>query len=96
MQLANQHEGKDLFTGPIHLDVFFYTQAPDYPVAKKKGIIPGKYNYYLPLLSSFMRFLEEASIGVLWNDPCIIASLKTHKMYDQEPRTEFTITKLKR
>lgn len=96
MQLANQHEGNDIFTGPVHLDVFFYMMPPDYAVAKKKGIISGKYNYYLPLLSSFIRFLEEAAVGVLWNDPCLLSSLKSFKMYDENPRTEFTITKLKR
>lgn len=96
MQLNNQHEGRDLFTGPIHMDLYFYMTAPNYPVAKKKGDVPGKYHYYLPRLSNFIRFVEEAGIGVLWGDPCVIASFIVYKKYDYEPRTEFTITRLKR
>ena len=96
MQLANQHESKELFTGPIHIDIFFYVGAPDYPAARKQGHIAGEYMYYVPKLSAFLRFLEESATGVLWNDSCVIASTTCQKKYDLDPRTEFYITKLKR
>lgn len=96
LQLANQHEGKAIFSGPIHLDISFFVLTPNYPAAKRKGITDGKPHFYLPKLSSFMEFLEQAGMGVLWNDPCIIASITQKKEYSHDPRTEFTIVKLKR
>ena len=90
IQLANQHENKPLFSGPIHLDVVFHLPLPK----KHPTNLPGSYHYYRPDISNLLKFIEDVATGIIYSDDCIISEVFTRKIYGHSPRTEFTITKL--
>ena len=91
INLANQHEGKPVFLGPVRLDVIFYLQLPK----RFASHLPGSYHIYRPDLSNLIKFTEDVATSIIYHDDCIIAEIFSRKLYDKHPRTEFTISTLK-
>lgn len=91
IQLANQHEGKPMFTGPLHIEVVFYMRIA---AAKKGKQLAGTYHCFRPDIDNLLKFIADVATGVLYHEDCIIASVATKKVYDDEPRTELIIIPL--
>ena len=94
IHIQNQRGEDPLVGGPIHLDITFFMRIPK--VAQKN--VENKrfqYHYYKPDISNLIKFLEDVSNRILFNDDSQIAYITARKVYDKEPRTEFSITPLK-
>lgn len=92
--LDEQHGDSELFEGPIKLEAWFYFKIP-------KGLKPqeynerrGNYHKQRPDLSNLIKFIEDASSGILYKDDAIIASIGAYKIWDENPRTEFTLVEI--
>lgn len=90
--LQSQHNTGKPYEGPLHLDIVFYFPIPKKtPKSKLSTFI---YHHYRPDLSNCIKFIEDIAIGILYKDDAIIASISAKKVYDSNPRTEFTIQSL--
>jgi Holliday junction resolvase RusA-like endonuclease len=91
--LQSQHDDAKFFEGPVHMDVVFYFPYPKaFPKSKRNTVS------YKPTrcdLDNLIKFICDVSQGVLFADDAIIASISAKKVYDEDPRTEFTIQSLK-
>jgi Holliday junction resolvase RusA-like endonuclease len=99
-QLINQHAGRKLFAGACRLDVIFYLRIPKTSITRMKTL-QGQYHVFKPDLSNLIKFVEDVASmrdmddnEILIKDDCIISSISAKKIYDLNPRTEFTITEL--
>lgn len=92
VQLRQQYRG-EMFSGPIRLEITFYL-----PMAKTKvrqhDLMRGTYHVYKPDLSNLIKFVEDCAMGIIFEDDCIISEIVSKKIYDDQPRTEFTIIEL--
>jgi Holliday junction resolvase RusA-like endonuclease len=88
-QLWDQHDGKEIYSGPLKMDVTFY-------VASVPSVLQETpHHVYRPSLNDLQKYLEKVIEGILILDHCIITSITSRKVYDKDnPRTEFTITEL--
>jgi Holliday junction resolvase RusA-like endonuclease len=86
IMLSNQHNDEPLFSIPIHISCRFYIYKP----RKTFNIYPIK----TPDVDNLCKFLFDVMKDVLITDDRIICSLSVAKVYDSNPRTEFTITEI--
>lgn len=89
--IKGQHDGRPLYSGPLQLDITFY-----FPIPAKKKKNPPYWHQFKPDLSNLIKLVEDCIQDVLYHDDCIISQINAKKIYDVEPRTEFTITELER
>ena len=75
--------------GPIKLEATFYMKA----TPTKKAPQP---HTTAPPTFSLFNFLDHALQGVIYKKDCTIASVELNKIYDEVPRTEITITRLRK
>ena len=73
---------------PIELNIVFYFQLPK---RFKQGSL---LHYCRPDLSNLIKYYEDISMGILFDDDCIISRIVAEKRYDSKPRTEFEISLL--
>jgi len=90
--LANQHGDHPLYAGPIHMEIDFFMPMPQDPRKRKK--MDGNYHCYKPDIDNLIKFIADIANGILYNDDCIISSIISKKIYDEEPRTEITIREI--
>lgn len=88
LYLTQQHNEEPFFNKPVHLDVIFYM-----PFTKSHNK-SAAYHSNAPAISNLYRFLLDAMKDVLISDDRVICSLSLKKVYDNEPRTELTITEV--
>lgn len=93
VQINLQHKDEPFFEGPLLLDVSFYFDISKV-AAKKRPILNETYHRFVPDLSNLIKLVEDAVIGVLYKDDCVISVITAKKLYSSIPRTEFTITEL--
>ena len=88
-QLWEQHDDKEIYSGPLKIDVTFY-------IATVPSVLRETHHHvYRPSLNDLQKYLEKVIEGILILDHCIITSITSKKVYDKDnPRTEFTITEL--
>lgn len=91
--LQSQHNVLKFYEGPLHLDVVFYFQFPKSFAKYKREQIA--YKDTRCDLDNLIKFVCDISQGVLFRDDAIIASISAKKVYDKDPRTEFTIQSAK-
>ena len=94
IHIQNQHGRDPFFQGPLHLDITFYMKMPKV----KKRNLPSKryqYHYYKADLSNLIKFVEDVSEKILYENDCQIAYITARKIYHDIPRTEFTVKELK-
>ena len=85
--------------GPIHASITFYLVAPD---LKKHGITYYRnsrqkqgYHQELPIMSELVRMIELLITGTIIDTRSSLASLVAYKMYDENPRVEIDLKKIK-
>lgn len=92
--LAKQHQNKLLLQGALHLDVVFYIAFAKSTSSKTRDKLTGTYHIFKPDLSNLIKFIEDVAQGIIYHDDCIISSVCAKKIYDNNPRTEFSIKQL--
>jgi Holliday junction resolvase RusA-like endonuclease len=104
ISLQNQHDNDPIFEGPLHMDVTFYMPYSS-RVSKRKinkvreAIANNQPVNYLPAdtrpdLDNLIKLLADCCTGVLYQNDAIITSITAKKVYDDNPRTEFSIRPL--
>lgn len=92
-QLLFQHGIKEpKWSGAIHMAVEFFMPLCGTKAQKEKN--SGAWHYKRPDTSNLIKFVEDAAIGALFEDDCIIASIIARKTYckvDQSPGTVLSI-----
>jgi Holliday junction resolvase RusA-like endonuclease len=83
------HGDKPLFSGPIAFDAIFYFQTP-----KRSKTKTGTYYAGRPDADNLLKFYADISNGIIFKDDSQIVRLSAIKVYDETPRTIFTITPL--
>lgn len=94
IHLKNQFENKQIIEGILQLDVIFYMPIPKKGCGKKNNGFEGNLHFKKPDLSNLIKFIEDVATGIIYTDDSRIAIIQSEKRYDQQPRTEFTITLL--
>lgn len=88
LSLVKQHGSNPPFAGPLFMEVNFYMQLP------KKGKNAGDWFDGRPDLSNLLKFIEDTGSKIIYIDDCLICYTIMKKVYDEHPRTEFTIARL--
>lgn len=93
--IERQHNNRPMLTGPLHLDVTFFMPMPPSMSLKKKSQVKDTPHFVRPDLSNLLKWLEDVAqqAGLFKDDSCIV-SVAAHKIYSDEPRTEFIFTPL--
>lgn len=92
LELQQQHRGRNLFKGPLHLELTFYMQMPK--SEKKREKLAARYHTIKPDIDNLEKFVLDIANGVLYGDDCIVASLTSRKIYDVNPRTVIEIRRI--
>ena len=93
IELSNQHNNI-LFTGPVHINSAFYFPYPRY--TKMYRHLDQVLHTDRPCMSALVYFIEHTSLGILFDNSCIISALNCSKIYvKNNPRIEIEITSLK-
>jgi Holliday junction resolvase RusA-like endonuclease len=85
ISLRSQHNEQKLYTGPLHLNVTFNMRI--YPNSERKY----HHHVYKPDLDNMIKWICDIANGILYDDDCIISCISARKVYDENPRTEFTL-----
>ena len=93
IDLQLQHETQPLFTGPLLLEAIFYFNVPCKSRSRNKSQEGDIYSSR-PSLFRLMQFLESVSLGIIYDNEALIAHMYGKKIYDHNPRTEFTFTEI--
>jgi Holliday junction resolvase RusA-like endonuclease len=88
--LRDQHGFEPLFSGPLRFDVVFYIKRP-----KNKQRQPSPWHITTPDFDNYLKFLSDSMNSVIWEDDKYVCAGSWLLIYDENPRTEFTITELK-
>jgi Holliday junction resolvase RusA-like endonuclease len=91
--LRNQHGDRPLYQGPLLLNATFYMPIAKSREKHKESLLDSAH-FYTPDLSNLIKFIEDIAKDILYHDDCLISKIIAKKIYG-EPRTEFTLTKLK-
>ena len=90
--IDQQMGNDDMFINtPLHLDITFYMPVPDSLSEKKKEKLYGTYHKVKPDSSNLQKYYEDCCSKIVYYDDCLIASTSTKKIYDKEPRVEFSL-----
>ena|ERR1700690_4674033 len=89
--LRNQHDTDQLFEGPLYIFVRFFMPRSK---SKKKALI--QWHHTKPDIDNLLKYLLDTCNTILFKDDACIASLNSIKIYDDKPRTEFTIHQLEK
>lgn len=90
--INNQHDDQLLFIGPLHLNVTFYFP---YPSNFQKNKAAKHYHTCKPSLEDSVKCLASLCKGICYTSNYAIASMQAEKVYDKNPRTEFTLQEIK-
>lgn len=82
--LQNLHGNRPLFSDPLHVQFIFYLK-------ETKRNPSGNYHHTRPDLSNLIKFIEDASTGIIYVDDSLICSINAEKKYDSNPRTEMFV-----
>jgi Holliday junction resolvase RusA-like endonuclease len=94
--IKEQIKGKKLLTGAIHLEITFFMPIPK-AISKKKKLamqIREIWHTKRPDLDNLEKFVSDCLNSLAWKDDSQIVTSITHKIYDDNPRTEIMIEEL--
>ncbi len=90
LSLLEQHAGRELLEGPLHLDCTFYLKYRG-PVAIRREV-QQEAHMARPYLSALLLLLEAVGVDTIFKSAAAIVSIDTRKYYDSEyPRVEFKL-----
>ena len=89
--LQSQHNNDPLFEGPLHMDVTFFMPIPSKTTKKSLDGLILKHDPTRPDLDNLIKMVADIGNGILYKDDALIASISAKKVYDINPRTEFSI-----
>jgi len=93
--LDGQHNGAELLTGPLHINITFFMPIPKSTSYKQSLKLQGVAHKIKPDLDNLCKFvLDVCSNRLLYHDDCIISRITANKIYDITPRTEFTFEEI--
>jgi Holliday junction resolvase RusA-like endonuclease len=85
--IAVQHGKRPQYTGPLYVDCTFFMPMPQ----RMQDNSIGKPHIYKPDLDNLVKLLFDVASRILFKDDCSICQLTCRKIYDRNPRTEFTV-----
>lgn len=88
IEIESQHDERPMFSGPTHLAIDFY-----FKVTPKKKALDSHFIY--PPMNDLLNYFEEIATGILFEKRHVIVSISCRKLYDNIPRTEFTLVRIK-
>lgn len=91
IQLKKQHNNQPPLIGPLRLHVTFFMPITK-EMAKSKNIF--YYHQVRPDLDNCIKWICDVANTILYHDDAQICSITAHKVYDKDPRTEFTLREL--
>lgn len=86
--LRSQHDDRPLLSGPLHLNITFYMTVP--PHSKRKTL----HHCFKPDLDNLIKWICDISNGNLFVDDAGVSRITALKVYDDNPRTEFTLDRI--
>lgn len=90
IEISDQHGDEPMFSGPIAIDIVFYMKTPQrFPNGK-----PLIYHACRPDIDNLEKYVLDLCKGILFEDDRFVCKLSSLKKYDDNPRTEFTITEV--
>ncbi len=89
-QLLEQHHEEPLYSGLLHLEVLFYFKPTS---ASKIELYRGKLCKDGPRLDGLIKFVEKVCSNVICAEDSEIVSVYAKKLFDDNARTEFLITR---
>lgn len=95
ISLESQHNAQPYLKPPLKLQAYFYFHIPMRHNSKLKNYKPGRRHIVSPNLFNCVKYLEDISRGIIFQDAYFISEVEAHKVYDDEPRVEFYIVELK-
>lgn len=93
--LQSQHDDDPLFEGPLHMDVTFYMPISASMTKKNQEKLKDTFNTSRPDLDNLIKMVADVANGILYKDDALIASISAKKVYDSNPRIEFSIQPIK-
>ena len=94
--IDGQHDGAELLTGPLHVNITFFMPIPKSISHKQSLKLRGTAHQIKPDLDNLCKFvLDVCSNRLLYHDDCIISRITASKVYDIIPRTEFSFEEIK-
>lgn len=91
ISIDSQHNGAELFTGPLHINITFFMPIPKSTSYKQALKLQGTSHQIKPDIDNLIKMvLDVCSNRLLYHDDCIISRITANKIYDITPRTEFT------
>jgi len=96
LDLMKQHNKQPLLDGPLHLEIDFHMQMPNYWSQRKKDLMAGKPHEVKADLTNLLKFTEDCANKVIFHDDSQISSITARKFYAWFPKTEFTLTQVER
>jgi Holliday junction resolvase RusA-like endonuclease len=78
-----------LFEGPLEIEATFFMKMPKN--ASKQKTMNGQLHKQRPDVDNLLKFLLDISNKILYRDDCEVSICKGVKIFDMNPRTEFTI-----
>lgn len=94
-ELAEQHGGDRMFTGPLTISAKF---SLPYPLKSSKATqekLRGCHVTAFPSVADLMKLLGELSSGILFNSDVIIVAITIVKVFCDDPVTEFTVQEIR-
>ena len=88
MQLSHQMAGTKTLNGPLVLEAIFFM-----PMGKAKRRI-GKPHAFRPDLDNLIKYVCDICTKTVFQDDCIIYRIVAQKIYDENPRTVFTLSEV--
>lgn len=92
--LQSQHNNEPLFEGPLHIDITFYMAIPSSVNRKRHMQLHQSPTITKPDLDNLIKMCCDLGNGILYKDDAIITSISAKKVYDINPRVEFSIKPL--
>ena len=76
------------------MDITFFMRPSKKFTALNKKTFINQYHTFIPDLSNMIKYVEDTAQGILYKNDSIISSITAKKVYDLNPRTEFTLKTL--
>lgn len=89
--IKQQHGSLPYYEGPLRIQGICYMRIPKRPKPHQK---PGYWHIERPDTSNMQKHIEDVCTEILYKDDCLLASVVFEKIYDLNPRLEFSILEL--